>query len=143
MKAMEKAGNTSQLHSTSGCGITRKAVFVSVTEALSGNIPEVSPRTPLRDIARGFWFVNDSKIKQCELLVAVERGTVCGVWEIDTSYGWHRMTATAIPTRDLKHLVVDPRRKYCRVGEEVMSHLKGRKTSSMGIRMSGPVRYNF
>ena len=56
--------------------ITRKAVFVSVTNALAGEIPDILPSTPLVDFSRGFWYVNANKIKQCELLVAVEKGIV-------------------------------------------------------------------
>ena len=123
--------------------ITRKAVFVSVTKALSGVAPDIVPGMPLRDIARGFWFVNDSKINQCELLVAIEKGIIRGAWEIDTSYGWHQMTATAIPTRNVQYVVVVPGRKYCKVTNEVLQGLKGTKSTAIGIRMYGPVRYNF
>lgn len=134
----------STLKKTKGTGaISRKAIFVSVTKALAGSVPDIVPGMPLCDIARGFWFVNDSKIGQCELLVAVEKGIIRGTWEIDTSYGWHQMTATAIPTHNVRNIVVVPGRKYCKVMNEVLQGLKGTKSAAVGIRMYGPVRYNF
>lgn len=125
--------------------ITRKAVFVSVTHARSGNAPDILPSTPLVDIARGFWYVNAGKIKQCELLVAVEKGIIRGVWEIDMGYGWHPMSMTATPTRDVKQMVIDPKRQYCRVLRAVLPELKDKKLSVVmnGMRMCGPVQYNF
>ena len=125
--------------------ITRKAVFVSVTNALAGEIPDILSSTPLVDFSRGFWYVNASKIKQCELLVAVEKGIVRGVWEIDMKYGWHPMSATAIPTLNTKQMVIDPQRQYCRVLGEVLHELKGKRLSAVmsGMRMYGPVQYNF
>ena len=121
--------------------IVRKAVFVSVTHALSGNAPDILPSTPLVDIARGFWYVDDSKIRQCELLVAVEKGIVRGVWEIDMKYGWHPMTITATPTRDVKQMIIEPKRQYCRVLRAVFPKLKGMKLSAVmgGMRMCGPL----
>ena len=125
--------------------ITRKAVFVSVTRALAGEIPDILPRTPLVDFSRGFWYVDDSKIRQCELLVAVAKGIVRGVWEIDMEYGWHPMSATAIPTLNTKQMVIEPQRQYCRVLGEVLHELKGKRLSAVmgGMRMYGPVQYNF
>ena len=125
--------------------ITRKAVFVSVTNALAGKIPGILPSTPLVDFSRGFWHVNASKIEQCELLVAVEKGIVRGVWEIDVDYKWHPMSATAIPTLNTKQMVIDPQRQYCRVLGEVLHELKGKRLSAVmsGMRMYGPVQYNF
>lgn len=128
---------------TGGCAIQKKAIFVSVTDALAGKVPDVDSRTPLPDIARGFWRAKDSKIRQCELLVAVQKGIIRGVWEIDTNYGWHQMSVTAIPTRNVTPSSVDPRRKYCRVVKEVSPALKGKKLLAIGMRMYGPVRYNF
>ena len=128
-----------------GVAISRKAVFVSVTNARAGKIPDILQTTPLVDFSRGFWYVNASKIKQCELLVAVEKGIVRGVWEIDMKYGWHPMSATAIPTLNTKQMVIDPQRQYCRVRREVLLELKDKELSSVvnGMRMYGPVQYNF
>lgn len=128
---------------TGGCAIQKKAIFVSVTDALAGKVPDIVPVTPLPDVARGFWFVDDGKINQCELLVAVQKGIIRGVWEIDTDYGWHQMSVTAISTRNVKSSSIDPRRKYCRVVKEVSPALKGKKLLAIGMRMYGPVRYNF
>ena len=76
--------------------------------------------------------------------MAVEKGIIRGVWEIDMKYGWHPMSATAIPTRDVKRIVIEPNRKYCKVSKE-LTDLKGKALSSVmnGMRMYGPVRYNF
>lgn len=143
MKTQKITSCTSQLLSAKGCGITKKAVFVSVTEALAGRGVDIATTTPLIDIARGFWFVDDHKINQCELLVAVDKGIIRGVWEIDTTFRWAQMTKNAIPTRNVRRVVVVPGRKYCKLTNEVLQGLKGRKSSSIGIRMYGPVRYNF
>lgn len=123
----------------------RKAIFVSVTNALAGLVPDILPTTPLDDVARGFWHANDIKVKQCELLVAVDKNIIRGIWEIDTTFGWHPMSKAAIPTRNLSMMVVDPSRKYCRVTGAILSGLKGKELSSVwhGMRMYGPVRYNF
>lgn len=121
----------------------RKAVFVSVTEALSGKVPDIAPGMPLADIARGFWYVSGNKISQCELLVAVEKGIIRGVWEIDMGFGWQPMSANAIPTHNIQYLVVDPARQYCRVKGAVLPELNGKKLAAFGMRMYGPVRYNF
>ena len=123
----------------------RKAIFVSVTNALAGRVADIPPNSPLSDTSRGFWHVNDDKIDQCELLVAVDQGFIRGIWEIDMEFMWHQMSLTAIPTRLTQNMVVDPSRKYCRVKAAVLGELKGKKLSSIhrGFRMYGPVRYNF
>ena len=36
---------------------TRKTIFVGVAKALNGEIDDVLPTTPLKDIARGYWEV--------------------------------------------------------------------------------------
>lgn len=70
----------------------RKTIFVSVTSALAGNVDGVNPKvTKLPDIARGYWRVNVAKALQCELLAAVERNVVIGIWEIDRKFGWQSM----------------------------------------------------
>lgn len=143
MKTNENTCGISQLLSAKGCGLLKKAVFVSVTEALSGRGIDIAPTTPLIDIARGFWFVNDNKIKQCEVLFAIDNGIIRGAWEIDVSYGWRQMTANAIHSRNVNKVVVEPGRKYCKLTNEVFQGLKGKKSSAIGIRMCGPVRYNF
>ena len=145
MNGAGKTNSTFQLQPAGACPFARKAVFVSVTKALSGEAPDIAPGMPLADIARGFWHVNNNKIKQCELLVAVERGIIRGIWEIDTAYGWHPMSATAIPTHDLRYIVVDPSRKYCQIKREVLSDFKNKKLLHINgmVRMRGPIQYNF
>ena len=123
--------------------ITKKAIFVSVTVARSGKGVDIAPTTPLVDIARGFWFVDDYKVNQCELLVAVDKGIICGIWEIDTTFKWTQMTANAIPTRNVSRVVVVPGKKYCKLTNEALHELKDMKSTAIGIRMYGPVRYNF
>ena len=130
---------------TGVCVTARKAVFVSVTDALAGRVRGILPTTPLEDVARGFWYVNDNKIKQCELLVAVDNSIIRGVWEIDLNFRWQPMSKAAIPTRNLSMVDVDPKRKYCCVLRAIWPVLNGKKLSSVwcGMRMCGPVRYNF
>lgn len=130
---------------TGGCVTARKAVFVSVTDALAGLVPDIMPTTPLDDVARGFWHVNDITVKQCELLVAVDKSIIRGIWEIDMDFGWHPMSKAAIPTRNISMMVVDPSRKYCRVTGAILPEFYGKELSSVwgGMRMYGPVRYNF
>ena len=126
--------------------LNRKAVFVSITKALNGKVPDVKVNvTPLQDIARGCWYVNDAKIKQCELLVAVYDGVIKGVWEIDRNAGWRIMSINAIPTRTFKPADIDPRRKYCELKGKVMCDIVGhRLTVIRGMaRMRGPIQYNF
>ena len=143
MNGPRNTKDTKQPLSAKGCVLSRKAVFVSVTKALSGRGIDITPTTPLIDIARGFWFVDDNKIRQCEVLVAIDKGIIRGAWEIDTTFSWTQMTANAIPTRNVRRVVVVPGRKYCKLTNEVLQGLKGKKASSIGIRMCGPVRYNF
>lgn len=127
--------------------ITRRAIFVSITNAQKGLIPDITAHTPLVDRARGFWLVNTTKALQCDLLVGVNNGTIEGVWEIDKSFKWQRMTAMAIPTRNLSNTTIDPRRKYCKVKQNVPDEgiFVGRKLSSVSTinQMCFPVRYNF
>ena len=127
--------------------LTRKAVFVNVTKALNGQVADVTPTTPLEDISRGCWYVSD-KVYQCELLVAVEKSIVRGIWEIDKSFGWHPMAMNAIPTRQFKPTDIDPRRQYCQLRNVVPANernLVGKSVMVVGgfARMCGPVRYNF
>ena len=127
--------------------ITRPTIFVSITKAQRGQVPNITASTPLVDRARGFWFANQTKAEQCDLLVAVNDGVIEGVWEIDKSFKWQRMTATAIPTLDSSKTNVDPRRKYCQVKSTTPeeSVFVGQRLSDVSTidKMCFPVRYNF
>ena len=122
----------------------RKAIFVSITKAMNGEIDGMTKETEPIDMARGFWHVRDDKATQAELLVAVNKGVIEGVWEIDRTKDWEPMKKGAIP-----HLIykeIDPRRKFCCVtGASPMEcSLVGEHVSKLGIaRMYGPVGYNF
>lgn len=125
--------------------LNRNAIFVSITKANRGEIPAIDASTTLEDRSRGYWHVNDGKVSQCELLIAVDGGEIVKVWGIDRDFGWRPMERGALPTQHNKG--VDPRRKYCRllgVAPE-NAQLKGRRINEIDgmARMRGPVRYNF
>ena len=122
----------------------RKAIFVSITKAMNGEIDGMTKETEPKDMARGFWHVRDDKAEQAELLVAVNNGVIEGAWEIDRTKGWEPMKKGAIP-----HLIykeIDTSRKFCCVKEvaPIEYSLVGEHISMLGIaRMYGPVGYNF
>ena len=125
--------------------LNRNAIFVSITKANRGEIPAIDANTTLEDRSRGYWHVNDGKADQCELLIAVDGGTIVKVWEIDRDFGWRPMEEGALPTQHNED--VDPSRKYCcllRVAPE-NAQLEGRLITDIdGItRLYGPVGYNF
>ena len=129
---------------TTGANVlNRKTIFVSVTDALNGRNRTVLPTTPLPDIARGWWHAVDSKVNQCELLVAVDKGVVVGIWEIDRNFGWRPMAMNTIPTRLLKPSDIEPERKYCRFLSSIDNGLIGKPiTSITGMKpMRGPIQY--
>ena len=119
--------------------MTRKMICVCVTKALAGEMPhDVSSKTPLVDIARGCWKVDDVRVAKCELLVAVNKGVVCGVWEIDRKIGWRKpASVNAIPTRTMTN--IDFTRQYCEIKQTVPPERK--QLMNKHIRMYGPVRY--
>lgn len=80
---------------------------------MKGAVHGITSDTPLVDMARGCWFVNSNKVNQCELLVAVNKGFIVDVWEIDKRFPWRTVTPNAISTRVLTN--TDHRRKYCEV----------------------------
>ena len=101
----------------------RKTIFVSVTKSIQGTAQEkrdlgITTNTPLVDCARGFWLVNPAKASQCELIAAVCRDQIIGVWQIDRSIGWRRATRNAILSRNLT--TVDTRRWYCEALKEIL-----------------------
>lgn len=124
----------------------KKTIFVSVTKSMKGAVHGITSATPLVDMARGCWFVNSNKVNQCELLVAVNKGFIVDVWEIDKRFPWRTVTPNAISTRVLTN--TDHRRKYCEVKKTIPSQgglYPRQKISSIpGLgRMYGPVMYNF
>ena len=125
--------------------LNRKTIFVSVTVSINGGNPTVRTTTPLPDIARGYWHVNNGKINQCELLAAVDNGVIKGIWEIDKNFGWKPMAINSISTRNLHSGVIEPKRKYCKVLSPVERDLVNKPLSIINgmKRMYGPVRYNF
>ncbi len=132
--------NTGQLIS-----LNRRAVFVSITRAQRGLISDIVANTPLVDRARGFWHVNLAKAMQCDLLIAVNRGIIEGVWEIDKKFRWQSMSANAISTRRPAQNV-DPTRRYCQVIKNCPPErallLNQRITKIIGMdRMRGPIQY--
>ena len=130
--------------STRKIKFTRKTIFVCVTGAHEGKIKDVRPETPPEDVARGFWLVDDAKANQCQVLAAVDKGIITGVWEIDQSAKWQNAKFGEIPTRSA--IDIDARRKYCEVKRVLKDcPIYGAHVSSIvGVgRMYGPVRYNF
>ena len=127
--------------------LKRKTVFVCITRALAGRDPSISSVTPIEGMACGFWFAKDQKIRQCELLVAVSKNIIRGVWEIDTARGWNPMAVGAIPLVTHSPSEINPRRRFCRFkgGTPAESVLVGHDISCIkGMdRMYGPIRYNF
>ena len=123
----------------------RKTIFVSITNAMAGRDPAIPKGTLPLNCARGYWLVDDTKVAQCELLVAGDAGTIAGVWEINRKAGWQPMRTNAIP--GLKHTTADARRKFCEVLDVVPLErsLVGSPISDSGCvkRMFGPIRYNF
>lgn len=113
-----------------------------ITNAMAGRDPAIPKGAPPLNCARGYWFLDDAKARQCELLIAVDAGTIAGVWEIDRKAGWQPMRTNAIP--NLGHTTADVRRKYCEVLDTVPpeSRLVGRPVSASGCvkRMFGPVQ---
>jgi len=68
-----------------------KTIFACVSRTWGVGIRSASLKKPvsLEDCARGYWrVVNSVKARQCECLMAVCRGEIVGVWEIDTHKGW-------------------------------------------------------
>ena len=125
--------------------LNRNAIFVSITKANRGEIPAIDASTTLEDRSRGYWHVNDGKVSQCELLIAVDGGEIVKVWGIDRDFGWRPMEEGALPTQH--NGGVDPRRKYCKllgVAPE-NAQLEGRRITDIDgmSRMRGPVGYNF
>ena len=125
--------------------LTRKAVFVCITRANRGEIPDIDNGTTLEDRSCGYWHVNVPKANKCELLIAVDGGTIVKVWEIDRDFGWRPMEEGALPTQHTED--VDPSRKYCcllRVTPE-NAQLEGRRIIDIeGVpRLYGPIGYNF
>ena len=119
----------------------RKAIFVSITKSLRGEIEGQSPSTPTVDRARGFWRVGD-KADDCELLVAVDRGLIAGVWEVDRAFGWQPMKNGAID--GLVYSNVNTKLKYCQVTKDVTADMLGKPVSVLGLdRMCWPFQYNF
>ena len=102
--------------------LNRNAIFVSITRANRGEIPDIDNGTTLEDRSCGYWHVNVPKVNQCELLIAVDGGTIVKVWGIDRDFGWRPMERGALPTQH-----------------------KGRRINEIDgmARMRGPVRYNF
>ena len=122
---------------------SRKTIFVNISKSLRGEIYDVLPTMPLVDVARGYWNVS-SKASQCEVLAAVDKGVVVGVWEINRSKGWMPSQRRSIKTRG--SIIPDPNCKYCEVTTaQPNCPINGKPVSSIvGVwRMYGPVRYNF
>ena len=123
--------------------LLRKTIFVSVTKALAGKIPGTPSNLPREDIARGFWLVNLAKVSQCELLAAVEKNVVVGLWEIDKKFGWQPMRCGAIHLRT--YPTVDPQKSYCQVTKPATDIPIGTRVPNIANvkSMRGPVQYNF
>jgi len=100
----------------------KKTIFVCVTQGLAGNMkPDIDPATtPPIDCARGCWKVKPSEANKCDWLMAVNQGTIVGVYEIDKSFGWKPTTAGCIPTRQI--LEDDPTRYYCKLRDISAGH---------------------
>ena len=109
-----------------------KVIFVCVTK-----IRKQYPMLSLEDCARGYWRVGD-RSKQCDVLAAVEKGTVKGVWGIDHAFGWKSMGKAMIPSRPFP---TDPTRKVCRLIQNVEKNASG--LIGKNVRMHGPVDYSF
>lgn len=138
-----KPGEISKIAKCVGCK-RRKAIFVSITKAMNGEIDGTTKETEPKDMARGFWHVRDDKAEQAELLVAVNKGVIEGVWEIDRTKGWESMKEGVIP--NLIYKEIDTSRKFCCVKDvtPIEYSLIGEPVSRLGIaRMYGPVGYNF
>lgn len=123
--------------------LVRKTIFVSVTDALAGKIQGTPPNLPLEDIARGFWLVDHAKASQCELLAAVEKNVVVGLWEIDRNFGWRQVRVGAIKGRTFK--TIEPLKKYCQLTKPATDiPLRTRVPNIANMKsMCGPVQYNF
>ena len=123
--------------------LSRKTIFVSVTKALAGKIPGTPSNLPREDIARGFWLVNLAKARQCELLAAVRKNVVVGLWEIDKKFGWQPMRFGAIHLRT--YPTVDPQKSYCQVTKPATDIQLGTLVPNVANMksMCGPVQYNF
>lgn len=123
--------------------LVRNTIFVSVTEALAGKIPGTPPNLPREDIARGFWLVDLAKASQCELLAAVEKNIVIGLWEIDRNFGWQPMCVGAIPPRT--YPTIEPQKSYCQVTKPATDIPLGTRVPNIANMksMCGPVQYNF
>ena len=123
----------------------RPTIFVCVTRKYDHGENGVKwNQVAPEDWSRGCWLVDDAKANQCEVLVAIVRGTIVGMWDIDMSFPWRIATSPELPTRKLPPM--DKRRKVCRIikGSEV----KYRKfigatitESDGGSFMHGQVRY--
>ena len=126
---------------------TRKTIFVSVTTALAGGTDGVNPlTTSLVNIARGYWRVDVAKARQCELLAAVEKNIIKGVWEIDRQFGWQPMRTVNDISPDRHPSRVYSGTYYCQLlGNMVTDIPIGTEITSIpGMdRMRGPFQYNF
>ena len=68
-----------------------KTILVCVSKTWGiGKISTVTKkRISLEDCSRGYWrIVGSKKAPQCECLMAVSKGEIVGVWEIDKRKSW-------------------------------------------------------
>lgn len=125
----------------------KSTIFVCVTKKFDEGENGVSwGQVSSEDWARGCWLVDDTKANRCEVLVAIVRGEIIGMWDIDESFPWTRATSKELPKRKLPP--EDKRRKLCRV----VPNSSSRYTKFIGAKivcpnnesfMHGPVRYKF
>lgn len=95
-------------------------VCVSRTWGVQKKSDILKKRVTLEDCARGYWrIVRSKKALQCECLMAVSKGEIVGVWEIDRAKGW--MTPAQTPKRSWPE---DKGYKYPRLGCEFVSPAK-------------------
>lgn len=66
-----------------------KTIFTNVSRTWGNQLMSevLNKRVALEDCARGYWCIS-RKADQCKCLMAVNRGEIVGVWEIDQLKGW-------------------------------------------------------
>ena len=124
-------------------GMMVRALFVSVTNN-SGQAGNNGNPLNDADVARGFWHIRQlARANACQILVAVDKGRIVGVWNIDQTVGWQLGTPTAIPNRPFN--LGDSNRYYCvlsgvcQQAVGVVGHRMAHVTG--GQTMRGPIRY--
>ena len=96
------------------------------------------------DMARGFWRIRDfAKANACQVLVAIDKSQIVGVWNMNCTVGWQQGAPGAIPNRQFSNK--DRLRYYCeltgccREAQEVVG--SSIRSVTDGKTMHGPIMY--